>query len=234
MSDGITSQVQPLMARDGHTFSVYMASPNGRAGAAVIILQEIFGVTPWIRRVADSYAAAGYLAVAPALFDRVRRGIELGYSPAQIEQGKGYRAQIAVDKTLLDIAACAAVIRHAGRVAIIGFCWGGTLAWTAAASLKPAAAVCYYATGLTAQTARPPACPTLLHFAQADPDIPASEVEQLRSAFPQGEFHLYPARHGFANEDRTDYYDAAATMLARSRTDEFLARTLLGTGQPSR
>jgi carboxymethylenebutenolidase len=222
----VVSQVQPLMARDGHTFSVYMANPNGRASAAVIILQEIFGVTPWIRRVADSYAAAGYLAVAPALFDRVHRRIELGYSAAETEEGKGYRAQIALEEALLDIAACAAVIRHAGRVAIVGFCWGGTLSWSAASSLRPAAAVCYYGAGMLAQTARPPACPTLLHFAQDDPGIPASEVDQLRDAFPQGEFHLYPARHGFANEDRPDRYDAVSAALARTRTHEFLARAL--------
>ena len=220
------SQVQPLMARDGHTFSVYMANPSKRAQGAIIVLQEIFGVTSWIRRVVDSYAAAGYLTVAPSLFDRIRRGIDLGYSTPEVEQAKGYRARIAVDKAMLDIAACAAVIRHAGRLAIMGFCWGGTLAWTAASDLKPSAAVCYYGAGMLVQQPRPPACPTLLHFAEHDPGIPLSEVEQLRSAFPQGEFHLYPAGHGFANEDRADHYDAASATLARSRTDEFLARTL--------
>jgi carboxymethylenebutenolidase len=222
----LTSQVQPFMARDGHTFSAYMASPTGRtADGAIIILQEIFGVTPWLKRVTDSFAAAGYLAVAPSLFDRVRRNIVLGYSAAEAEEGRGYRAQVPLDKAVLDIAACAAVMRHAGRVAILGFCWGGTLAWGAAARLKPAAAVCYYGAGLAAQSA-PPGCPTLLHFAQNDPGILAEEVEQLRQSFPTGEFHLYPAQHGFANEDRADRYDAASAALARSRTDEFLARTL--------
>lgn len=226
MSGSTTSQVQPLMARDGHTFSAYMASPPGRAvDGAVIVLQEIFGVTPWLRRVTDSFAAAGYLAVAPSLFDRVRRNIVLGYSAAEAEEGKGYRAQIPLDKACLDIAACVAVMRHAGRVAILGFCWGGTLAWVAAARLKPAAAVCYYGAGLAARSA-PPTCPSLLHFAQADASIPPEEVEQLREAFPAGEFHLYPAQHAFANEDRADRYDAASAALARSRTDAFLARTL--------
>ncbi len=226
MNEGVTSQVQPLMARDGHTFSVYMASPPGRtADGAVIILQELFGVTPWLRRVTDSFAAAGYLAVAPSLFDRIRRNIVLGYSAAEAEEGNGYRAQIPLDKAAQDISACAAVMRHAGRVAILGFCWGGTLAWGAAARLKPAAAVCYYGAGLAAQSA-PPTCPTLLHFAQSDPGIPAEEVEQLRQSIPTGEIHLYPAQHGFANEDRADRYDAASAALARSRTDEFLARTL--------
>jgi carboxymethylenebutenolidase len=220
------SQVQPLMARDGHTFSVYMASPPERARGAIIVLQEIFGVTSWIRRVTDGYAAAGYLTVAPSLFDRISRGIELGYSAPEVERARGYRAQIPLDKALLDIAACAAVIRHAGRVAMVGFGWGGTLAWTAASSLKPSAAVCYYGAGMLAQTPKPPVCPTLLHFAEADPGIPLSEVEQLRSAFPQGELHLYCAQHAFANEDRADHYDADSAALARSRTDEFLARTL--------
>jgi carboxymethylenebutenolidase len=221
------SQVQALMARDGHTFSAYLASPPpGKIRASIIVLQEIFGLTPWIKRVADSYAAAGFLAIAPALFDRIKRGIVLGYSSAEIDEGRGYKAQIAEDKALLDIAACAAVVRHAGRVAIMGYCWGGTMAWAAAASIKPSAAVCYYGAGIAALADKAPTCPTMLHFAERDPGIPLADVRQLQSGFPQGQFHLYPAQHGFANEDRADCYDAASAALARSRTDEFLARTL--------
>jgi carboxymethylenebutenolidase len=212
------------MARDGHTFSAYLVSPDGRARGAVVILQEIFGLTSHIRSVADSCAADGYLTIAPALFDRIRRDIVLGYSQPEIERAMGYRLQIPIEKALLDIAAAAAVVRHVGRVAVIGFCWGGTLAWVAASSVKLSAAVCYYAARIAENTARTPLCPTLLHFGEKDPSIPLSEVEQLRETYPQGEYHLYPAAHAFANQDRPDRYSAEAAALARTRTNAFLAQ----------
>jgi carboxymethylenebutenolidase len=212
------------MARDGHTFSAYLVNPGGRARGAVVILQEIFGLTAHIRRVADSYAAAGYLSVAPALFDRIRRDLVLGYTPAEIEQAMGYRLQIPLPKAMLDIAACAAVVRHAGRVAVIGFCWGGTLAWVAASSVPLAAAVCYDADANLEQRTPVPSCPTLLHFGETDPSLPLSEIERWRAAYPQGEYYLYPAAHAFANPDRPERYDAQAAALARSRTDAFLAQ----------
>jgi carboxymethylenebutenolidase len=218
------NQYQSLMARDGHTFSAYLASPAGRARGAVVIVQEIFGLTPYVRRTADSYAAAGYLTIAPSLFDRIQRNLVLGYSPKEIEQAMGYRLQIPLAKAVLDIAASAAVVRHAGRVAAIGFCWGGTLTWAAASSVPIAAAVCYYGAKMWEQSPKAPACPTLLHFGELDQSIPASEVEQLRELYPKGEYYLYPAVHAFANEDRPDRYNAEAAALARTRTSEFLAR----------
>ena len=217
---------EPLMARDGHTFDIYLANPDTRPRGAVIIVQEIFGVTAWIRRVADSYAADGYLAIAPSLFDRIRRDLVLGYSPAEIELARGYRQQIQLSQALLDIAACAAVARHVGRIALIGFCWGGTIAWAAASGTPVAAAVCYYGARMLEQSPKPPACPTLLHFGSQDPGIPQSEVQHLHEAFPQGQFHMYPAGHAFANEDRPEHYDATSAALARTRTLEFLHRHL--------
>jgi carboxymethylenebutenolidase len=218
------SQQQTLMARDGHTFSVYLASPAGRARGAVVIVQEIFGLTAHIRRTADSYAANGYLAIAPALFDRISRDLVLGYSPEEIERARGYRLQVPITKALLDIAASAAVVRHAGRIATIGYCWGGTLTWAAASTVPMAAAVCYYGAKMWEQSPKLPTCPAQLHFAEDDSSIPASEIEQLRAAYPAGEYYLYPAAHAFANEDRADRYNAEAAALARTRTDEFLAR----------
>jgi carboxymethylenebutenolidase len=218
------SQFQSLMARDGHTFSAYLASPPGRARGAAVVVQEIFGLTPHIRRLADSYAADGYLTIAPALFDRVRRDVVLGYGPKELEQAIGYRQQIPLPKALLDIAAAAAVVRHAGRIATIGFCWGGTLTWAAASAVPMAAAVCYYGSNMLQQSPKTPSCPTQLHFGEQDASIPASEVQQLREAYPAGEYYLYPAAHAFANEDRPDRYNAQSAALARSRTSAFLAQ----------
>jgi len=216
------SQQQTLMARDGHTFNAYFADPPGRARGAVVIVQEIFGLTSFVRRTTDSYAADGYVAIAPALFDRVRRDVVLGYSGPEVEQAMGYRLQIPVATALLDVAAAASVVRHAGRVAVIGFCWGGTIAWAAAGSMTLSAAVSYYGARLLEQSRKMPSCPTLLHFGDQDASIPASEVQQVRDAYPAGEVHVYAAGHAFANEDRPDRYNAEAAALARTRTNQFL------------
>lgn len=218
------SRYETLMARDGHEFTTYIAKPAARARGAVVIVQEIFGLSPWILRVADSYAAKGYLTVAPTLFDRIRRNLVLGYSPPETQQALGYRKQIDTAKAVLDIAAAAAMARHVGRVAVIGFCWGGTLAWAAASEVPLGAAVCYYGAGIANLLPTVPACPTMLHFGEQDKSIPVSDIDRLRSAFPQGVYHLYPAGHAFANDDRSDHYNAEATALARSRTDAFLAQ----------
>jgi carboxymethylenebutenolidase len=218
------SQSETLMARDGHEFNVYIAKPSGKARGAVVIVQEIFGLSPWVLRVADSYAADGYLTVAPALFDRVRRNIVLGYSPQDMQHAMGYRKQIDTAKAVLDIAASAAMARHAGKVSVVGFCWGGTLAWAAASALPLGAAVCYYGSGIPSLLPKVPACPAMLHFGEQDKSIPLSDIERLRTAYPHGVYHLYAAGHAFANDDRPDHYDAAATALARSRTNASLAQ----------
>jgi carboxymethylenebutenolidase len=218
------SQFQTLMARDGHTFSAYLANPSGQTRGAVVVLQEIFGLTAHIRRVADSFAQAGYLTIAPALFDRVRRDLVLGYGPTDVQQAIGYRLQVPLAKSLLDIAAAAAVVRHSGRVGTVGFCWGGTLAWAAASVVPMAAAVCYYGARMLEQSPKIPTCATQFHFGERDTSIPASEVQQLREACPAGEYHLYPAAHAFANEDRPDRYDSGSAELACSRTQAFLAQ----------
>jgi carboxymethylenebutenolidase len=212
------------MARDGHKFSTYLAKPAGKARGAVVIVQEIFGLSPWIVRTADSYAADGYLCVAPALFDRVRRNLVLGYSPPELEQAMGYRRQIDTAKAVLDIGAAAAMARHAGKVAVIGYCWGGMLTWAAASELPLGAAVCYYGAGIPKLLPKVPACPTMLHSGEQDKSIPVSDIELLRAAYPQGIYHLYAAGHAFANDDRPDHYNADAAALARSRTNAFLAQ----------
>jgi carboxymethylenebutenolidase len=214
-----------LMARDGHEFNAWLAAPTlheGRARGAVVVLQEIFGVNRHIRRVADEFAAAGYVAIAPCLFDRIRRGIELGYSDAETQEGRGYRMQIPHEKTLLDLTASINVVRRSGRVAAVGYCWGGTLAYLAACELPISCAVSYYGGQIAQHLDRTPRRPVMYHFGENDPHIPLADVEKIRAADPSGTFHLYPAGHGFNCEDRGSY-DAASAQLARDRTLAFLA-----------
>ena len=145
-----------LMARDGHEFNAWLAAPTGTARGAVVVLQEIFGVNAHIRAVTESFAAEGYLAIAPALFDRVRRDLELGYTPSEVEEGRGTMKQLPQEKVTLDIAASLAVVKHAGRVAAVGYCWGGTQAYLAACTLPVRCAVAYYGTGILANLDQAP------------------------------------------------------------------------------
>jgi carboxymethylenebutenolidase len=217
-----------LMARDGHEFNAWLAAPpqdQGHARGVVVIVQEIFGVNRHIRRVTDDYAAAGYVAIAPCLFDRIRRGIELGYSDAEVQEGRGYRLQIPEAKSLLDLTASINVVKRSGRVAVIGYCWGGTLAYLAACELPISCAVSYYGGQIVQHLDKSPRRPVLYHFGERDPHIPLSDVDRIRAADPTGTFHLYPAGHGFNCEDRGSY-DAASAQLARERTLSFLSAKL--------
>ena len=215
-----------LMARDGHEFQAYLAAPPGRPRGAIVVLQEIFGVNRHIRAVTDSFAAEGYTAIAPALFDRIRRGIDLGYSGPQGEEGRGYMQQLKPEQTMKDIAAAVAVVKHSGRVATVGYCWGGALSYRAACELPLACGVVYY--GNPRDTSKMPKCPVMYHFGSADKSIPLTEVERLKAAHPQGIFYVYDgAGHGF-NCDLRPSYDAAAAALARRRTLDFLASRLAG------
>ena len=220
-----------LMARDGHEFQAYLAAPPGRPRGAVVVLQEIFGINRHIRAVTDSFAAEGYTAIAPALFDRIRRGIELGYGEADRDQARGYMQQLQPEQTLKDMAAAVAVVRHSGRVGTVGYCWGGALSYRAACELPIACAVVYY--GNPRDTGKTPKCPVMYHFGSADKSIPPEAVEQLKAVHPQGIFYVYDgAGHGF-NCDLRPSYDAAAAGLARQRTLDFLASRLAGENRTS-
>jgi len=224
-------ELTTIMARDGHEFQAWLSASPARPRGAVVVLQEIFGVNGHIRAVTDSFAAAGYTAIAPALFDRVRRGIELDYTPAEQQQGAGYRKQIAPETALKDIAAAAAMVRHSGRTGVVGYCWGGSLAYLAACELPLAAAVVYY--GRVGDfLEKKPRCPIMYHYGATDHAIPLAEVERVRAAQPAAPVYVYEgAGHGF-NCDQRDSYDARAAALARTRTLDFLARNIAGT-QPA-
>ena len=213
---------ETLQAADGHRLAAYRATPAGKPRGALVVVQEIFGVNSHIRAVADGYAADGWLAVAPAMFDRVERGIELGYTPADIERGRELKGGCSNDHALLDIAAAVDTVRSAGKVAVIGYCWGGTLAWLAACRQPGlSAAVSYYGGGIGELVDLTPRCPVLAHFGERDASIPLSVPEALRRAHPEVEIHIYPAGHGF-NCDQRGSFDAASAKLARERSLAFL------------
>jgi carboxymethylenebutenolidase len=223
MSEFIT-----LMARDGHEFSAWLAAPAGKPRGAVVVIQEIFGVNAHIRAVTDSYAAEGYVAIAPAVFDRIRKGIELGYNPDTMKEGFGYAQQLQPDKTLLDIGASIAVVKHGGRVGVVGFCWGGKMAYVSACELPIACAVAYYGGRIVQELGKTPKCPVLYHFGGKDTHIPPSDIDQIRTVDQRGTFHIYPdADHGF-NCDQRASFNADAAQLARQRTLAFLAQHLRG------
>jgi carboxymethylenebutenolidase len=214
-----------LMARDGHEFDAWLSASSGAPRGAVLVLQEIFGVNSHIRAVTDRFAAQGYLAIAPSLFDRVRRNVELGYTPQDVEQGRGYALQIPEEKLLLDLTACINVIRRAGGVGVVGYCWGGSLAYLAACELPVRAAVSYYGTRTVQMLDRKPKVPVQYHFGEQDKTIPPENIAKIRAAHPQGEYFVYPADHGFNCEQRASF-DAASAQLAQERTLAFFARHL--------
>lgn len=221
MADTLT-----LTADDGHKFAAYLAQPDGRPKGGVVIIQEIFGVNDHIRSVADDYAAQGYLAVAPALFDRVMPGIELGYSEDDITKGGEVRGQVRNDDALLDITVASEAVKSAGRIAAVGYCWGGTLAWLTATRLDGFSAIAsYYGGGIGSFAAEKPHCPVILHFGEKDHAIPMTEVDAVRAAHPELPVHVYPAGHGF-NCDQRGSFEAKSAEIARERTLAFFARSL--------
>lgn len=217
-----------IMARDGHEFQAWLAAPPGRARGALVVLQEIFGVNAHIRSVADGFAAEGYTVIAPSLFDRIRRGIQLGYGPADVQEGAGYRAQLTPETTLKDVAAAIAVVKNSGRVGTVGYCWGGTLAYLAACQLPVSCAVVYYGK-VTAYLEQKPRCPVMYHYGSEDASIPAADVERVQAVLqpPSTLFTYAGAGHGFNCDQRASYNPQAAAQ-ARARTLEFLARYLAG------
>ena len=217
------SEFTTIMARDGHEFQAWLAPPPGRPRGAIVVVQEIFGVNSHIRAVTDGYAKEGYVAIAPCLFDRVRRGIELGYTPAGMQEGRGYVAQLKQEQVLADLAAAIAVVHNSGRVGAVGYCWGGKIAYVAACNLTLACAVVYYGGSITQELAKRPKCPVMYHFGERDAHIPPSDIDKIKAAHPQGEFYLYPADHSF-NCDQRDSYDAASAALARERSLAFFAK----------
>ncbi len=213
-----------LKAADGHALQAYRAGPDD-AAKSLVVVQEIFGVNGHMRRVCEAFAADGYAVVAPALFDRVSPGIELGYQPDDVAKGRELRGKIDDAAVMRDVEAAAATL--SGVRGIVGYCWGGTVAWwgsTRSSSFK--AAVGWYGGGIAGTRAETPHCPVQLHFGETDSGIPLSDVELIREAQPGVEIFIYPgAGHGFGCDDRGSFNPDAAA-LARERTMAFMAAHL--------
>ena len=213
-----------LKAADGHTLHAYRAGPEG-AAKSLVVVQEIFGVNHHMRSVCDAFAAQGYAVIAPALFDRVGPGIELGYEPDDVARGRELRAKVADTAVMLDVEAAAAAL--SGTKGIVGYCWGGTVAWWGASrSHSFAAAVGWYGGGIAATRTEAPACPVQLHFGETDSGIPLTDVDLIRKAQPGLEVFVYPgAGHGFGCSERGSF-DAPAAAFAQERTLAFLKTNL--------
>ena len=213
-----------LRARDGHSLSAYEARPEAKPIGGLVLLQEIFGITANIRKVCDGFAAQGYHVVAPALFDRIKPGIVLGYSKEDHTTARELRSRVPWDAALNDVAAAQQYLSASGKVATLGYCWGGTVSWGAATQLDSiAAAVCYYATQIRPYVAEKPRCPVLMHFGESDPISTLEDAGQLRaSQGAQVEIQVYPAGHGF-NCDDIPSFDAASAALALRRSLDFLS-----------
>jgi carboxymethylenebutenolidase len=228
------AQFVNLTAADGFKLPAYVAEPVGKAKGAVVVLQEIFGVNWHIRAVADGYAAAGYLAVAPATFHRAQAGVDLGYTDADMGAGFGFKTAVeamTAPGVMQDVQAAidyAGTAAEGSKVGIVGYCWGGLLTWRSACALSGlSAAVCYYGGGMTTaeESTRQPACPVLAHFGNQDHWIPLDTVDAFKLAHPEVQVHIYEANHGFNCDQRGSYSEAAA-KLALERTQVFFAKHL--------
>jgi carboxymethylenebutenolidase len=212
-----------LRAGDGQELGAYVAWPEGEPVAGLVVIQEIFGVNAHIRRVTDSYAKDGFLAIAPALFDRIEKGVELAYEGSDAAKARSFIPRLDTEKAMLDVEAavqCAAKSTES-KVGAIGYCWGGTLAWLAASRLPVQAVVGYYGGRIVNYVHEQPRCPVMLHFGTQDQHIPKADVDKIHAAHPEIDVFWYHAGHGF-NCDARASYNPEAAKLARERSLEFL------------
>jgi len=205
--------------------SGYLATPKGAAKAGVVVIQEIFGVNHHIKAVTDKFAAEGYIALAPRFFDHIRKNIELGYTPDTIAEGRKHVTELGLDKPVQDVEAAIAELRRRGakKVAVTGFCWGGTITWLTSTRLRPDAVIGYYGGGIHGTKNEKPQVPTMLHFGDKDMHIPMAHVNEIRKLHPGVTVYDYAADHGFHCDERGSY-DAAASRQAMARTLEFMKK----------
>ena len=216
------SEMINLTAEDGFRLSAYKATPSGTPRGGLVVIQEIFGVNSHIKKVADGFAADGYAVIAPAIFDRVERGFESGYAPPDIERGRAVRGKLQTDQVTMDVNAAVKELAKSGqKVGVVGYCFGGFVAWLSATRLSGvAASVGYYGGGIADTAAEQPRNPVMLHFGETDASIPKEHYEKVMKAHPKIPIHIYPAGHGFNCDERGSYHEPSA-RLARQRTIEF-------------
>ena len=213
-----------LTAADGHKLAAYRADPAGKPRGAIVVIQEIFGVNSHIKQVADGYAADGYVAIAPAMFDRVQKNFDVGYSPEDIAKGREVRGKVTNDMAMKDAEAAVKAVTDVGKVGIVGYCWGGLVTWLAAAKIPGlAAAAPYYGGGILDNADLEPKVPLMGHFGERDQHIPVDGVKKLAAKHSKHQIFIYAADHGF-NCDHRGSYDAPAAKQARERTLAFFRK----------
>jgi carboxymethylenebutenolidase len=224
----IMSEWVELKAADGHELSAYVAKPEGEALGSLVVIQEIFGVNAHIRSVADGYAKDGFLVIAPALFDRIEKGVELKYEGEDMQKAFGFYQKLNPDTALLDVAAAFEQVKADDKkTGVIGYCYGGFMSWLSATrgpavGMTPACTVGYYAGGIGNVATEQPSCPVLLNFGGRDSHIGPEQIEAVRAAHPDVKIYVYDeAEHGF-NCDARSSYNPEAANLARERSLEFL------------
>lgn len=217
-----------LHTADGQTIGAYLARPEQPPRGGIVVVQEIFGVNAHIRRVTEGYAEAGYLAIAPAVFDSLEKNVELGYDAAGMDKGRKLAAELGLERAVAAVAAAAQALREhgAGKVGVVGYCWGGTIAYLANIRLG-LPAVSYYGGRNVQLVGEKAPGPLQFHYGLRDAHISEADREAVRRANPQAEFYVYDADHGF-NCDMRASYDAAAAAQARQRALDFFARHLAG------
>ena len=220
-----------LKAADGFECPAYVAQPKGKPKGAVVVIQEIFGVNPHIREVVDGYAAAGYLAIAPAMFHRAKQGVELGYTPDDMQAGMTLKAAIEALPDMAFMADVQAAVQYAhqtsgAKVGIVGYCWGGVIAWLASGRVDGlACSVPYYGGAIPNFLKETPKCPVMFQFGETDHSITLEQAKVVAAAYPKETSYFYPAGHGF-NCDQRGSYDAASAKLARERTIEMFRKQI--------
>jgi len=216
-----------LKAADGHKLAAYIATPAGKPRGGVVVIPEIFGVNSHIQQTTDGFAADGYLAVAPAMFDRAQRNYDTGYSQPEIEAGVAIMQKLDWKQSMLDVQAAIAEAAKGGKVGIVGYCYGGTVSWMAAARVSGlACAVPYYGGGMHGLIGERPKIPVMCNFGEADQSPTLAQAKEIAAAHPAITAHFYPgAGHGF-NCDQRGSWNPEAAKLARQRTLEFFRKQL--------
>lgn len=217
-----------MTAADEHIYQAYHVNAGGDRGrrGGIVVIQEIFGVNSHIRNVADGYAEQGYEVYAPALFDRIERGVELGYGEDDLASGIALMQKMDITNAVLDVQNCAGAMRGEGPVGLVGYCWGGTVSWvTACRAIGVAAAVCYYGGNIIGHVDLSPKCPVMMHFGSQDAAIPMDAVDAIRAKHADVDIHVYDADHGFNCDQRASYNEEAAT-LALERSLEFFGQNV--------
>lgn len=226
-SDTAAGNEITIAAADGHKLAAWISLPSITPRAGIVVAQEMYGVNGYLRRVCAWYADHGYLAIAPALYDRISPGLVFEYSDADNARAKATYRNYDWSKALLDLEAARDAVAHIGKVGMLGFCFGGSLAWMAACRTRLDAAVSWYGGEIDHYLDEDARCPVECHVGSLDTALPPEKVALFRARHPEVPFHIYPgARHGFDNPGRGDRYHPEAARQARAHSLAFLARHL--------